>query len=73
VEATARAGLDCLAELSAACGIPAGLAALGIPRAAIPRLAAAAVQVTRLLKNNPREVAQADAEAIYQSAYGDAS
>jgi hypothetical protein len=33
--------------------LPRRLSALGVPRAALPELAAAAVTVTRLLKNNP--------------------
>jgi len=66
---TAEQGVERLAELSRACGIPPGLAALGIPRSALPDLAAAAMTVTRLLKNNPRDLTTADAEAIYAAAY----
>lgn len=67
--ATAARGVDRLAELAAACGIPAGLAACQVPADAIPRMAADAMKVTRLLKNNPREVTLADAEQIYRQAY----
>jgi alcohol dehydrogenase class IV len=42
---------------------------LGVPEDAIPRMAAAALKVTRLLKSNLREVTAADAEAIYRAAY----
>ena len=38
-------------------------------RADLPRLAADAMLQTRLLVNNPREVLEADALAIYQQAY----
>ncbi len=66
--ATATRGADRLAELGADCGIPSGLAACGVPPDAIPRMAVDAMKVTRLLKNNPREVTLADAEQIYRLA-----
>ena len=66
---TAQRGLDRIRELSRQCGIPAGLSELGVPVEAIPRLAESAMKVTRLLKNNLRELTAADAEAIYRAAY----
>lgn len=66
---TAEAGLARLAELSRACGIPQRLREVGVPEGDLPRLAQEAMKVTRLLKNNPREVTAADALAIYQAAY----
>lgn len=60
---------DLLEGLLVACRVPGGLGAQGIPRDALPRMADAAMQVTRLLKNNPREVTRADALAIFESAY----
>jgi alcohol dehydrogenase class IV len=69
LDETAERGVEHLAGLSRACGIPPGLKALGIPRTALPGLAAAAMTVTRLLKNNPRDLTAADAEAIYAAAY----
>jgi alcohol dehydrogenase len=66
---TAERGLDRLFELCRQCGIPAGLSELGVPEEAIPRMAEAAMTVTRLLKNNLREMTAADAEAIYRAAY----
>jgi alcohol dehydrogenase class IV len=66
---TAEAGVARLAELSRACGIPQRLRDVGVPRAALPRLAIEAMKVTRLLKNNPREMTTAAAEAIYLEAY----
>jgi len=68
-QATAEAGIVKIEELCADCGVPRGMAALNIPESAIPRMAAAAMKVTRLLKNNPRELTVADAEAIYRQAY----
>jgi alcohol dehydrogenase class IV len=49
--------------------VPRRLRDVGIPEDAIPRLAEAAMKVTRLLANNPRKIALEDAVAIYQSAY----
>ena len=66
---TAEAGVERIARLLGACGLPAGLGALGLPQAAIPGLAAAAMKVTRLLKNNLRELTVEDATAIYRAAY----
>jgi len=58
-----------LEQLIAACGVKSGLSAHGIPRDALPRIADAALQVTRLLKNNPREITRANALAIYEAAF----
>lgn len=66
---TAEQGIIRLAELCRACRLPAGLGAVGIPEAAIPRMAESAMKVTRLLKNNPRELTAADAESIYRAAF----
>jgi alcohol dehydrogenase class IV len=40
-----------------------------IPQEILPKLASDAMNQTRLLVNNPREVNEADALAIYQAAY----
>jgi alcohol dehydrogenase class IV len=66
---TAERGLDRLFELCRECGIPSGMAEMDIPEDAIPRMSGAAMKVTRLLKNNLRELTVADAEAIYRAAY----
>lgn len=58
-----------LEKLLSACRIPRGLSSCGIPREAFPRMAQSALQVTRLLKNNPREVTYDDAIRIYESAF----
>jgi alcohol dehydrogenase class IV len=49
--------------------VPRRLRDVGIQEDAIPRLAEAAMKVTRLLANNPRKVTLEDAVAIYKSAY----
>jgi alcohol dehydrogenase len=66
---TAQRGIDRLIALSQECGIPSGLSHFDIPETAIPGLAASAMKVTRLLKNNPRELSLSDAETIYRAAY----
>lgn len=67
--ATAEAGVARLAELSRACGVPQRLREVGVPENALPQLARDAAKIQRLLKNNPREVTEADALAIYQEAW----
>jgi len=52
-------------------GLPATLADAGVPAADLPMLAAEAMQQQRLLVNNPREVSEEDALAIYRAAYGE--
>jgi alcohol dehydrogenase class IV len=69
-EETAQQGLDRISELCQQCGIPSGLSELGVPEEAIPGMAVAAMKVTRLLKNNLRQVTAADAEDIYRAAFG---
>jgi alcohol dehydrogenase class IV len=66
---TAERGVASLATLSQACGVPQRLSELGVTRDAIPSLARAAMQVTRLLKNNLRPLTEADAVKIYESAF----
>jgi alcohol dehydrogenase class IV len=66
---TASRGVARLTELSIECGVPQHLSELGVPRNAIPGLARAAMTVSRLLKNNPRSLTEADAIRIYEAAY----
>ena len=67
--ATALAGLQRVRELIRDCGIPSRLREVDIPASAIGEMAAAAMEITRLLKNNPRVVTIEDAVAIYEAAY----
>lgn len=67
--ATALAGLQRVRELIRDCGIPSRLRDVDIPASAIGEMAAAAMEITRLLKNNPRAVTIEDAVAIYEAAY----
>ena len=68
-EETAQRGVDFIYRLAAAVGIPDKLTALGIPQTSVSGMAKAAMQVQRLLKNNPREVTEQDALDIYNSLY----
>src|SRR5687768_5242381 len=68
-EATAYAGVQKIKELIKACGIPASLKEVNVPQTAIPQMAADAMKIQRLLKNNPREITEQDAIAIYKAAY----
>lgn len=68
-ELTALKGVEFIEQLSRDCGIPATLTELGIPESAVDGMAKAAMNVQRLLKNNPRTVTEADAKAIYSSLY----
>jgi len=65
---TAEKGVEFLSKLSRDCGVPQKLSDLKIPRDAIPGMAKAAMLVTRLLKNNVRDVTEADAVQIYEAA-----
>jgi len=58
-----------LQQLVTQCGLRPGLSAHGIPRDALPRMADSALTVTRLLKNNPREITRDDALRIYEAAF----
>lgn len=57
-----------LADLAPALGLETSLHSAGISHNNLPKLAEDAMKQTRLLINNPREVTQADALAIYEAA-----
>lgn len=65
----AAAFAEALADLSKKTGLQQGLNEVGIPRDALPMLARDAMNQTRLLVNNPRDVTEADALAIYEAAF----
>lgn len=66
VREKAQAMVDALHTLSQDLKIPAHLSEFGVKEKDIPDLAAGVMKVTRLLDNNPRQLTQADAEAIYR-------
>lgn len=68
VQEAAAGFADALQALSARCGLPVGLHAVGITKDDLGLLAGDAMNQTRLLVNNPREITLADALAIYEAA-----
>ncbi|HEV2578113.1 MAG TPA: iron-containing alcohol dehydrogenase [Acidobacteriaceae bacterium] len=66
---TALAGATQLEHLTRDCGVDIDLSRHGIDRGRIPHLASEAMTVQRLLRNNPREITQADAEFIYAQCF----
>ena len=65
----AQRGLEFLRDLNHRVGIPAHMAALGVPESAIDGMARSALTVQRLLQQNPRVVTLDDARDIYRRAY----
>jgi alcohol dehydrogenase len=65
----ARRGIARIESLIGSCGVQMGMRHFGIERSAIPRMARAAMTVTRLLERNVRVVTEADAVDIYQAAW----
>jgi alcohol dehydrogenase len=61
--------IGALADFSERSGLPMSLRAAGVPLNMLPTLARDAMLQQRLLVNNPREMTEAHALAIYQVAY----
>lgn len=68
-EETAWGAVEQIATLINQCNLKLGFAAHGIPEDAIIEMSSSAMTVTRLLKNNPREVTLPDAEFLYRCAF----
>ncbi|HWV07947.1 MAG TPA: iron-containing alcohol dehydrogenase, partial [Pseudomonas sp.] len=58
-----------LADFSERSGLPTRLRDAGVPQDMLEQLASDAMLQQRLLVNNPREMTETHALAIYQSAY----
>lgn len=69
IEARCTAFIDELAALSGRVGLQPRLRDVGIPQEALAKMAEDAMKQQRLLVNNPREVNEADALAIYRAAW----
>ena len=67
--AAAELSVSACHSLAEDLGMNLRLRDFNIPESAIPEMAAGAMQVTRLMNNNPRRVTEKDCEAIYRSAY----
>jgi alcohol dehydrogenase len=68
-EQKAQAFIDHLERLAEQVGIETRLRQVGVAETDLERMAADAMKQTRLLVNNPREVSEADALAIYRAAW----
>lgn len=68
-QAVAAAFIEKLGALNIELGLEAGLQHVGISKSDIPKLASDAMNQTRLLVNNPREVGLADATRIYEASF----
>jgi len=68
-EARCTAFIEELAALSLRVGLQPRLRDVGIPQDALAKMASDAMKQQRLLVNNPREVTEADALAIYSAAW----
>jgi alcohol dehydrogenase len=68
-ESKTQALIERLEQIIAATAIPARLRDVGIEQSGLERMASDAMLQTRLLVNNPRPVSEADALAIYTSAF----
>jgi alcohol dehydrogenase len=67
--ATAMAGATRLTQMMRKSGLSTNPGNYGVPMAAIPTIAASAMKVTRLLRNNPRELTESDCVQIYSKAF----
>lgn len=65
----ARISVDAVKDLVDDIDMPQTLTELNIPHDAVPRLAEAAMNVTRLMVNNPRDMKVEDAAAIFNNAF----
>ncbi|GGZ21503.1 alcohol dehydrogenase [Echinicola pacifica] len=68
-EETAKNGLEKIKEMVRLCNIPQDLSHLGVEKEDVTELATMAMRVSRLLKNNPKEMTLEDAEQIYYSLF----
>ena len=66
---TAYAGASVISRLTIDCGLDPHLGSYGAESARIPELAKSAMTVTRLLRNNPRPVTEADCIRYTASAF----
>jgi alcohol dehydrogenase len=68
-EASARKAVDAVRALAREIGMNVRLRDLGVPISAISTMAREAVQVTRLMQNNPRAMTAEEAATIYTAAH----
>ncbi len=68
-EETALKGIEKISEIAIACGIPQKLSDINVRQEDVEELSNLAMNVTRLLVNNPREVKKEDAMNIFNSLF----
>ena len=68
VEAAYRS-VEAVKNLMRDIDMPLTLTELNVPRSAIPEMAAASINVTRLMANNPRRMTAKDSEKVYEKAF----
>ncbi|MCB9210440.1 MAG: iron-containing alcohol dehydrogenase [Ignavibacteriales bacterium] len=68
-EITAEDGIRIIFNMIEKLDLPTRLSQIDIPKEAIDKMSESAMTVTRLLKNNPREITITDAKNIYMMAY----
>jgi alcohol dehydrogenase len=68
-EATAYEGVKKIKALIKSCGVTTSLSKVGVSESSIPQMAANAIMIQRLLKNNPRLIEEKEAIEIYKAAY----
>lgn len=66
---TGAKGIAIIRQLIKDCGLPGSLNEAGVTYDSIDKMAADAMKVQRLLKNNIREITEKDAALIYRAAY----
>ncbi len=69
VEVAAARSVEIVKDLLNRCGIPSSMRELGVKEDALPSMAISAMEIQRLLKNNPRPVSEADIMDIYKTAF----
>jgi alcohol dehydrogenase len=68
-EQTARIGIDAVAGLLAATGIPASLQELGLERSDVAEVVTLSLMATRLVENNPRKLTTEACSRIVEAAF----
>ncbi|MGI6098020.1 MAG: iron-containing alcohol dehydrogenase [Dethiobacteria bacterium] len=69
VREAAFKAIEAMINLAKDTNVPTRLRDVNIPKEAIPKMAAAGINETRLLSNNPRKLTQKDLEDIYTNAW----
>lgn len=65
----AQVAVDAIRQLSVDVGIPQRMRDVGVPRDAIGGMASAAIQITRLMDNNPRTLSVEEVRSVYEAAW----